>query len=1016
MAELIQLPFRAGVDEGTDSKQLPPGTLLVGKNCRQDKAGRIRKRLGYTALVRTEVGGDDLTAGERIIPYGDSLGVCDGTDAVAYVTSLGKWSRIDSAPVLSSTSRPLVDTTRTVSQTTMAAYGDWLVQVWTTELSTIGSRPINGAPMYVQIEDSSTGQRVLAPTLVADVGLIPRVLVSGTKAYILYVTTGSVLKSCALNLTTFAVGSPETIATGIERYDAQMVGDVAYIVYSDGSLQAERWDLLNATRLHAETPAGAASYEAIAIDATGGTYCLVAYSTAAPTTRILTLDADDMTTIAGPTQVSAAKSYIVAIARVDATYLSVAYTQINSTYYYMTTTSKTYDQTSHASHASAKSQVTHHTAIASNYFTLGGRLYFAASVVVIPPAIATSNNVTVSPHSAVVLEAAALNDYDSSLPHRRAGTLENRTSLLSWVPTQPATDSDGRVHVATVRKQAEPVGTDSVPCGATVHAIEAGGDDWGRPLPLGRSVIWPGSAPTLWDGSVAFPYGFIHEPDIVSASASNAGSMATGTYLYSCVYEWRDANGLLHRSAPSATVTVANVPASGSVALKIATTGVDVKEKGGDTGTSLSLSPVRIAVYRSEVNSSILYRLTYEPSYNVVTNDPLNALVTFTDTKADSSIASSGPVVALATRPQLYTAQELEEVSPGAATTGAVHRGRLWLLGSDRRTLAATKKFEDDPELAPGFNEAFWQLFDRPKYVLVSLDDKLAALGEDSIDVVFGDGPDSEGNNSDWQIARVQTEVGCTNPKSVAVAPPGVVFLSTRPAFELLDRGLTIHNIGQSVEDTLASYPNITSAVTVPEHSEVRWTCNDSAGTSGIVVAWDYSRNAWYTRTPMSGAAWVDAALVNGVYTLLKSDGKVYQETSATCLDDGSYVAMDVQVPVYPTGPGGWHRLKSVQIVGESKSNHGLTISIARNFSSSFEQTKSFEPSTGVSSISTLEQAKVTLQHQKRQAAVIRIQDVAPSNTTAYPVGTGEGPVLEMLALSVQRKSGPAKLPADKKG
>ncbi len=33
MAELIQLPFRAGVDEGTDPKQLPPGTLKVGKNC-----------------------------------------------------------------------------------------------------------------------------------------------------------------------------------------------------------------------------------------------------------------------------------------------------------------------------------------------------------------------------------------------------------------------------------------------------------------------------------------------------------------------------------------------------------------------------------------------------------------------------------------------------------------------------------------------------------------------------------------------------------------------------------------------------------------------------------------------------------------------------------------------------------------------------------------------------------------------------------------------------------------------
>jgi hypothetical protein len=46
MGELIQLPFRAGIDEGTNPKQLPPGTLQVGTNIRQDKAGRIRKRFG----------------------------------------------------------------------------------------------------------------------------------------------------------------------------------------------------------------------------------------------------------------------------------------------------------------------------------------------------------------------------------------------------------------------------------------------------------------------------------------------------------------------------------------------------------------------------------------------------------------------------------------------------------------------------------------------------------------------------------------------------------------------------------------------------------------------------------------------------------------------------------------------------------------------------------------------------------------------------------------------------------
>ena len=37
MSQYIQLPFKAGIDEGTDPKQLPAGTLKVGQNVRQDK-------------------------------------------------------------------------------------------------------------------------------------------------------------------------------------------------------------------------------------------------------------------------------------------------------------------------------------------------------------------------------------------------------------------------------------------------------------------------------------------------------------------------------------------------------------------------------------------------------------------------------------------------------------------------------------------------------------------------------------------------------------------------------------------------------------------------------------------------------------------------------------------------------------------------------------------------------------------------------------------------------------------
>jgi hypothetical protein len=1024
--ELLQLPLRAGLDEGTDPKQLPPGTLLEGINVRQDKSGRVRKRFGTTRRAMLDTA-SAAVAGKRIIRQGKALEVTDGVDVLPRTTE-GTWSRVDRLPSLASTEHPLADTTRTTGQASCAIAGSLRISVFSTALT--GYSAPGAGSIYVQIENYETGALIMRPTLIDDNAKYPRVFSDGAStAYVGYVTAAGDLKVTSVDLVTLTLGTPATIVAGnVGIWDGVLEApSMLFLAFDDAiaGMRVAKYDIV-AVSYTSATIAGPDTYTAVAIDTTGGTYVRTLYSTTTPATTISTRAHSNLAAVAGPTDILAREGQSLAVIGIGGGRMLTLFTWINATTFALSTESRIIDDVTHSPDSSVGDELSQHVAVASRIFIISGRYYFLGTVAVIPPAIATSNDVTVSPHSALVFELnPAADDTDSQQLHRRMATLEARTSALQLnVVTQPATDSDGRVHLAIARKQREPVGTEALPLTAVVHVLEERGEDWGASLAVGDSALCVASSPFLVDGPSAYAYGFAHEPDIVAAApgGGGSGSMGAGTYIYCCVYEWRDAHGVFHRSAPSTPFTVSGVVATGSVALKIAQTSVDAKQSIHTSLGTDGASPVRIAIYRSTAGGSVLYRLTHEPSYNVLFNDPLNPTKTFTDTRADADIAGGSPTIRLDSRPEVYTAQELADINPGAATTGAVHRNRAWLISADRRFLQFSKKFDEDPSLAPGFNEEFVLLFTNDKYALASLDDKLVVLG-DLIEVVFGDGPASDGSGIDWQIQRIATDTSCRVPRSVAIIPPGLIFRSPR-GFELLDRGLNVTYIGKQVEDTLATYPIVTSAVVVAAEQEVRFTCTAEDGLTGVVLVLNYAYRAWYTRKYWNGvdaftAAFVDAALIDDVYTLLASDGTILQETTAHHYDDdGSarYVSERISVPVYPTGAGGWHRLRAVQVVGESKSNHQLHLEASRDFASSAEQTKVFADGSLTTTVGPLEQARMTLRNQKRQAAVITVYDAAPANLVDNPIGTGEGPILSMLDVYFEPKEGPAKLAAAKKG
>ena len=188
------------------------------------------------------------------------------------------------------------------------------------------------------------------------------------------------------------------------------------------------------------------------------------------------------------------------------------------------------------------------------------------------------------------------------------------------------------------------------------------------------------------------------------------------------------------------------------------------------------------------------------------------------------------------------------------------------------------------------------------------------------------------------------------------------------------------------------------------------------------MLVFHYGYRAWYVRKYWGGSAFdapiVDAALIDGTYYALFANGTIHAEADDIFYDDplsggSQYVTEKIATPVYPTGAGGWHRLRAVQIVGESKSHHKLVIEASRDFAETYEQQKIFEDGEDVTDIGPLEQARMTLKHQKRQAAVITIYDLAPDTES---MGTGEGPIFSALDVYFEPKQGPAKLSAGKKG
>lgn len=560
---------------------------------------------------------------------------------------------------------------------------------------------------------------------------------------------------------------------------------------------------------------------------------------------------------------------------------------------------------------------------------------------------------------------------------------------------------------------------------------------------LSQNLHLGAGTPSYYDGNGVAEIGFTYYPEVTFFANNTGGQIeGPGTYQYCVVYEWVDARGQRHQSAPSIqeSVTVNGTGFVNSVELYFPTM----------TCTSRNLIPVsgsspfvNMAIYRSILNGTILYRLTSEFQTDKTINYPQSSSFDYLDKQS----AGAGGIT-VSSNEVLYTAGGvLAAFNPPSSRLCVTHGDRLWLAGQDQ-----SKSVWFSQPIFGGsamiFNDSLSFTVDDGGDItaIIGMDANLIVFKADRIFYVAGTPPNATGQQNNLQNpVPIPSDVGCINSQSVVLTPDGIMFQSSI-GIHLLTRALEVQFVGGPVTDTLATFPNITSAVIHPTQNQVRFTCsprplNSQTGafTAGATLVYDYLARAWSTfqitdaiYAPANpnvagvGVAGSTAAVHQGVYKWASASGwqvsgstgsVFYEQTTGLTgsFGDGPYfVPMSLETQWVSLGElQGFERVKRVHVLGQPFDSYNLQLSYAIDYSPTYYAANVFtQPIAQNGGVPSNASYRVHIGNQKCEAIRIKIVDVPPTpGAGVQQPWTGQGLSLTRIGLVAGLKKGPQKLP-----
>jgi hypothetical protein len=428
-----------------------------------------------------------------------------------------------------------------------------------------------------------------------------------------------------------------------------------------------------------------------------------------------------------------------------------------------------------------------------------------------------------------------------------------------------------------------------------------------------------------FDGQTFAEDGFHVFPEAPVVTPTAGGSMtALGSYYYLTVFKYIDANGRVHRSAPSDLAFV-TLPV-------------------GDRSVSISQKTLKLTG-RPGQNAIELYRVINagdEPVsfvlVQVVKNNELNDTVTIVDDASDASLAGS---LALYCVPTDGLVGVLPSGPPPTPLALSIFNGQLAAVLADDPTLIQICLPLTD------FDGLGWPIFDNAQVSsiriqdaygdlvgLAGMDDKLLAFKGNAVYVLNGTGPDVTGNGTWGTPSRVCTGTGCSQPRTIVETSEGVIFRSTsgRSGYYLINRGLTLQYIGAPVQAYLND--TIVDAVYVADLDRVMFFTSN-----GRTHVFDQQLQLWTTFTNQAAAS-------AGLYAGLPIYQQAGQSSFSALREDSSGSAWDENgtandeyalTPWLSLAGGlkGYERFYKLQGIGQTVAPHLLTLTMWVNFDDS---------------------------------------------------------------------------------
>jgi hypothetical protein len=908
--QLVTIPLGVGIDTKSDPK-LVSDNLLSLENAIFTSKGQLKKRFGMDSIGHTDLDGNEITNAKSLTVFQNELGLITDTNYYAYSSALDSW--INKSPIsgVSLDSLNLVRNQNTQSVPDVVCVQGISCYVYED----------SGGGICATIVDQNTNSILINNYQLSTTGICPKVTYSANNILIYYVKTATTTLACR----TIPIVAPITFTAEISvtndinatvAYDICKFASNNVLVYRSTANQLKLSFLVNNGRIGNFTDGvpNTVTYNAqgnvIAVtthfngdiindaiyvtyfDPVNGLSCLIFNTNVDNTPTPVVLDA-------GTTVVRNITSVIINDATLEVFYELAAAQSYNN---YINVCAITRD----------------------------GVISLVAGVCV--KGLGLVSKAFTANDSGIYFVAAFQSQYQSTsflmrrdltaltttviarMSYQNCGGLTARTNCLTQVSQIDSLNWLFANVIKTKLNSESGILFSNNGISRTVFNFDTNNlfstAQLGLNLHIGAGML------LVYDGAQVVEAGFNLYPENIAIPVRDqdlpiplpAGNINAGVHLWCFVYEWTDAQGQMHRSAPSIPISI-NAPGSSSYTFTIPTLRITAKQN------------VKIVTYRTVVNGIIFYKVSTlaAPTLNDITVDSK----TFQDNISDATLIGNE---------LLYTTgQVLSNIAPPACTIPYVYNNRLVLAGlEDSNGIWFSKEFIQNE--AVSFSDTITTRIDQGKRSITGitqLDEKIVFFKDNNIYLQTANGPTNTGFNNDIGIPQsLATDVGCISHKSIVITPQGIMFKSKKGYYQL-DRSLQLSYIGAPVE----SFNNLTcsGAVLLDDTNQIRFTNSD-----GNCLVYDYYVGQWGVFTNYKCVA---SKRWNGGYVIARQSGRVDQENKVTYLDNDSAIKLLLVTPwIKLASLQGFQRIYESLLIGQLNSPHNLRVRIGYNYDNSWRE------------------------------------------------------------------------------